>query len=314
MKTYFARKSSGVLLAGVVLIVFASVVTGQNMFRKVNDFDGDGKADFAVTRNENGLKYWWILQTTDGLRVQQWGLTGDLSAAGDYDGDGKTDLAAWRQTTNGNYTTFYILESQTNTVSYKSFINIPVSSMMHQDYNGDGKIDAGVQTGEPGLFLTVRYSGLDSGFSVALSQSFFAIRTGDMDGDGRADLVQHSFNDRNDIIIRDSSTNASRTLQFGLSNDRFQMADFDGDGRGDLTVWRSSDGTWWWLRSSDNVVNAAAWGQNGDAPVAADYDGDGKTDLAIYRRGAQSFYWIYGSQAGVSAVPWGTTTDSAVQY
>jgi hypothetical protein len=314
MKNYFLRKLFRISLMGSILIVFISTLSAQNMFRKVNDFDGDGRADFAVTRSENGLKYWWIWQSTAGLRIAQWGLSGDRNAAGDFDGDGKTDLGVWRTETNSSFTTFFILESQTNIYTVKSFFNIPVSSMMHQDYNGDGKIDAGVQTGEPILRLTINYSGTDTTLPIPLAQSFFGIRTGDMDGDGRADLVQHSFNTSSDLMITDSSTNTTRNLQFGLSNDQFQMADFDGDGKGDLTIWRASDGTWWWLRSSDNIVNATTWGQNGDRPVPADYDGDGKTDIAIWRPGAQSYYWIYGSQNGVMAVPWGTTGDGIVTY
>jgi hypothetical protein len=91
-------------------------------------------------------------------------------------------------------------------------------------------------------------------------------------------------------------------------------ADFDGDGKGDLTVFRESDGTWWWMRSSDSVVEAQSFGMTGDVPVPADYDGDGKTDIAIWRPGAQSYFWVYGSQDGVFALPWGTSGDSVVTY
>lgn len=300
----------------VFLILLASVLDSrsQNMFRKVNDFDGDGSADYAVTRAENGIKYWWIWQSSAGLKVFPFGLSTDRDAASDYDGDGKTDFAVWRQTTNGNSTTFYILDTQTNTIIGKSFGNIPVSQMMHQDYNGDGKIDPAVITGEPGLTLFIGYSGSSSGLGVPLTQGFYAERTGDMDGDGRADVVERSFNTPTIIKITDSSTNTVRAYQFGLNTDRFQMADFDGDGKGDLTIWRNSDATWWWLRSSDNVVNAAHWGISGDQPVPADYDGDGKTDLAIWRSGSPGVYWVMSSQYGPSAFTWGTTGDFAVQY
>ena len=100
-------------------------------------------------------------------------------------------------------------------------------------------------------------------------------------------------------------------MHYGVFGDRFQPADFDGDGIGDLTIWRQSDGTWWWMRSSDNVINVAHWGTDGDTPVPADYDGDGKTDLAIWRGG---FYWINGSQNGVSVFNWGLSTDTPVTY
>ena len=301
-----------------VSIVSAASVSGQNMFRKVNDFDGDGKADFAVTRSGgDGLMYWWIWQTTGGPKVTQWGIYTDLPAAGDYDGDGKSDTAVWRPaTTNGNLSTYYILESQSNTFRFHSFYNFIVSEMMHQDYNGDGRTDPAVRTGETNITISGVYSGSNSRFGITFPPNhFFGYRIGDMDGDGRADRVT-SIPSSNLITLKITNleTNVSRDVQFGVASDQYQLADFDGDGIGDLTIFRDSDGTWWWLRSSDNVVNIATWGQSGDTPVPADYDGDGKTDLAIYRRGSQSVYWIKGSQNGVMSVPWGTFNDRAVTY
>ena len=92
-------------------------------------------------------------------------------------------------------------------------------------------------------------------------------------------------------------------------------ADFDGDGIGDLTVWRGSEGNWYWLRSSDGTFRAAHWGSDGDIPVPGDYDNDGKTDLAVYRRGTPySFYYVNGSQVGFQSFAWGISTDLPIQY
>ena len=289
------------------------------MFRKVNDFDGDGKADFAVTRIENGLKIWYIRQSTAGFRVVHWGKNFDHNAAGDYDGDGKTDVAVYREPESFPSTfTFYILQSQTNTLASTVFTDFGNfgSAPMHQDYNGDGRADPAVWLGEFGLNtnVRVRFSGSDSGFITNIPASQIPIRIGNMEGDARAEKAYYPISG-NLVTIIDLATNATRTVQFGATNDRYQAADFDGDGVGDLTIWRPSDGTWWWIRSSDNVVNVATWGITNDTPVPADYDGDGKTDLAIYRRESpQSHYWIYGSKSGVSVVTWGLSTDSAVQY
>ena len=324
MKKNLCHMKKAICSLFVVLVLLTSVfgIHAQNMFRKVSDFDGDGKADFAITRIENGLRYWWIWQTTAGVKVQQWGLASDRPAASDYDGDGKTDIAVWRpNTTNGNSSTYYILESQTNTLRHKSFFAFINSVMMHQDYNGDGKTDPGTMTGEIVITMSVNYSGSESGFEVGLPQQSLGIRVGDMDGDGRADLSSFTYNGQNLgnlITIRNLVTNASRTFRFGLLTDQYQMADFDGDGIGDLTVWRPTDGTWWWIRSSDGKVQVEQWGKEGDTPVPADYDGDGKTDLAIYRRGSNvsqpSYYWINGSQSGVRVYQWGASSDLSVTY
>ena len=312
------KKASVASLTVFLLIFSALQIFPQNMFRKASDFDGDGRADFAITRNVGGLKYWWIWQTTGGLKVLQWGLNFDLTAAGDYDGDGKTDMAVYRRpSTSPLVFTYYILESQTNTFTYTTFTDFGYfgERLAHQDYNGDGRTDPGVNLGEFGLFTVtkVRYSGSDSGFSVLVPAGGAPIRIGDMDGGGSADLAHYTFNG-NVVTIRSTETDATSSVQFGAFNDRYQMADFDGDGKGDLTLWRSSTGEWMWIGSSDNTMQTARWGVSGDLAVPADYDGDGRTDLAIWRGGAQSHYWINGSQNGVFVVPWGTAGDSPVAY
>jgi hypothetical protein len=64
-------------------------------------------------------------------------------------------------------------------------------------------------------------------------------------------------------------------------------SDYDGDGRADVAVWRSTDGRWYVIRSSDGAQSAVQWGAAslGDIPVPADYDGDGRTAFAVFRPG-----------------------------
>ena len=60
-----------------------------------SDYDGDGKADFAV---RNGAT-WIIRKSSDGSIYSQTpsgDLATDKEVQNDYDGDGKTDIAVWR--------------------------------------------------------------------------------------------------------------------------------------------------------------------------------------------------------------------------
>jgi hypothetical protein len=307
------------ILVGSLLTVLTSFAYGGdlNMFRKVSDFDADGRADFAIIRDESGRKIWYVWQSTAGFKVIHWGTGFDVSAAGDYNADGVTDFAVFRDTsTFPPLWAFHILESGSNIYTIKSFTAFANLGTFraHQDYNGDGRMDAGLDLGEFGFAtqLSVQFSGSGGGFTTSIPAREIPIRLGDLDGDGKADIAHYNI-DTFLITVR-KSTGGIRIAQFGISGDRHLMADFDGDGIGDLAIWRPSTGTWWWVRSSDGQPNAAKWGSNGDTPVPADYDGDGKTDLAIWRPGTQSVFWVLGSQAGQFAFPWGLSTDIPVTY
>ena len=77
------------------------------------DFDGDGKADLAVTRQESGNLVWYYLPSSGGQYQRVvWGLSSDLQVPGDYDGDGKTDVAVWRPSNTPGASAFYVLGSQ----------------------------------------------------------------------------------------------------------------------------------------------------------------------------------------------------------
>ena len=161
---------------------------------------------------------------------------------------------------------------------------------MQQDYNGDGKTDPAIWAGRFNLgYITnvlVQYSGTNGGTTLQVPERQSPYRAGDMTGDGRSDNVYRVYDTQfinHMVTISDIATGASRSVSFGKSGDSFIPGDFDGDGIGDVAIWRSSDGNWWWVRSSDNTVRAANWGVSGDIPIPGDYDGDGITDLAVWR-------------------------------
>ena len=106
------------------------------------DYNGDGKADFAVARDDvpsAGLLTWYIshngLATTSTL---QWGLTSDKIVVGDYDGDRKADVAVFRATDG----IWYIVKSTggTSGPAWGQAGDIPVAA----DFDGDLSTDLAV--------------------------------------------------------------------------------------------------------------------------------------------------------------------------
>ena len=93
------------------------VVTASTpAFKPLNDFNGDGKSDYAVYRPDlptvdpifnpiaPNLSYWYTILNQGDTSAsvydweRQWGLKGDIPVAGDYDGDGRTDYTVYRPT------------------------------------------------------------------------------------------------------------------------------------------------------------------------------------------------------------------------
>ena len=104
---------------------------------------------------------------------------------------------------------------------------------------------------------------------------------------------------------------------FGVSTFNVQInviekqntTDFDGDRRTDLSIFRPSNGQWWFQKSSDNAVNAFTFGTSTDKPAPADYDGDGKTDAAFWRASTGEWFVLRSSNFTFYSVPFGLPSD-----
>jgi len=106
----------------------------------VNDYDGDGRADYATYGIYAGNTSEWYIQTALGSNlVFSFGINSDRPVPADYDGDGKADIAVFRPS-NG---TWYIVNStdgNTQIVNWGLADDKPVPA----DYDGDGKADIAI--------------------------------------------------------------------------------------------------------------------------------------------------------------------------
>ncbi len=160
--------------------VFQFGISGDNP-RVTQDFDGDNKADFAVTRKQNGSLVWYISGTSSGFRAVQFGLETDIPLRGDFDGDSKADVAVFRPS-NG---VWYILKSSGG-IDYVHF-GLGTDKPVTGDYDGDGRTDIAVWRPETGVWHYLKssdgsYNALQFGLSGDLPTQ------GDYDGDGRTDF------------------------------------------------------------------------------------------------------------------------------
>ena len=217
------------------------------------DYDGDGKADYAVFRLQTDPQvggqavsgYWYILSSgTNTTRAIKFGQYRDASGAqvtgaavfngADFNGDGRDEL-------------IYITRNSAGTV-----VNY---------FIGDALTGAGV--------ITRSYGNYNADYSITPA---------DYTGDGKADFVVCRQTDTSGIAIwyiMNSATGAVTATRFGIADPLFMdgdipvRGDYDGDNRHDIAVWRPSNRTFYWISSINGSFQAQQFGETTDTPLGA---------------------------------------------
>lgn len=241
------------------------------------DFDGDGKDDIAVWReNVGGRGFFYILRSSNNtVQVEQFGAPGDdPTIVGDYDGDNKADVAVFRNPglnstpPCGSATVWYYRPSGTPGVDFRYICwGANGDRPAPGDYDADGKTDAAVFRSAQGIFFVNKSGGGTD--AVYWGANGDVAIPGDYDGDGRTDYAVARQGTPWQFFIR-TQGGATQTYQFGVNTDLPVPADYTGDGKTDIAVWRQNEGVFYVrpAQTSGTADFAFKWGQQGDTPAA----------------------------------------------
>ena len=213
------------------------------------DFNGDGKADLAITNDDNTVDI--FLGNGDGtfqpMVTYPAGIDPGFVTVADFNGDNKQDLVVVNVQ---NQNVSVLLGNGDGT--FQAARNFKVGNeplgLTVADFNGDGKADIAVINAIDSTVSVLLGNG-DGTFQAALTypagSNPNSIASGDLNGDGRADLVIGDFGDNTHTSISLLIGNGDGTFQLIRTTSSngipyaFTIADFNGDGRADLAVTNS---------------------------------------------------------------------------
>ena len=287
------------------------------------DFNGDGKADFAVALNGSVSV---LLGNGDGtfraplISVSGVNPTGSLSlATGDFNRDGKADLVVIG---GGRVTVLLGNGDGTFRAGASYAVASNATTVVAADFNHDGYADLAIDTGGVQVFLG-HGDGTFQPNAILVDASATSFAVADFNGDGITDFVTNGPSGITVFLNHgDGSFGALPPFDapFILWSDggaghggvtSFTVGDFNGDGKADLAVeiytpqgydsnqtlslgvmFGKGDGTFSSGPSVSEYMEFAAFGCCFSLPfTVGDFDGDGISDIAVTNSNVLTVYF-----------------------
>ena len=194
--------------------------------------------------------------------------------------------------------------------------------------NADGSLDntfagGGVNNGINAVARAANGKYIVAGqFSLAQGQPRAGLAA--FNSDGSLDTTLFSGTNHNGILYRVFVQPGGKLIvagDFSLMNNaprlgvaRFLFGkpspfDFDGDGKTDIGVFRPSDGSWWYTRSSAGDFRVYSFGASTDVITPGDFTGDGKTDVAVFRPSSGEWFVQRSEDNSFFSFPFGASGD-----
>jgi hypothetical protein len=288
------------------------------------DYNGDGKSDWSIVRpagpNPSDFMTWWNSWNTIGpVSPVTWGIQSDEFVPADYDGDTKDDIAVYRA---GSPSTWYILNSNGNTIRVETFGQTGDDPSIVADYTADNKDDIAVYR------INAAAGGNNTWFYKSQGAAFVSVvfgtnsgaggdfpAPGDYDGDNKADFVVQRNQSGTGVFYKLLTTGVFTAEVFGNGTELIVPGDYDGDGKTDVATAGIVGGNWQWnYRSSMTGATVTdTWGVATDIPIVGNYCGDNRSDYAVWRSGGVStFFAMAPVVRNICTQTWGTTGDLPV--
>ncbi|MBP5544840.1 MAG: PEGA domain-containing protein [Kiritimatiellae bacterium] len=202
------------------------------------DYDGDGVCDAAYFDATTAT--WVVMQSRDGLLVEEFGEAKATPVPADYDGDGRADFATYSAT--AKVPEFRILTQKGEEYGPVA-LGEKGATPFAADIDGDGIADPGVFQGnakKPAFTILPSSSG--SALSIVFGTKGATAVTGDFDGDGEADFGCYTATASKPAFSialskRGRNPSAPFNVILGAKGSTPCCGDFDGDGTTDFAAY-----------------------------------------------------------------------------